>query len=189
MEDTEIIKLFWNRSERAIQETERKYGGYCMGIAMRILCSTEDSKEVVNDTMLAAWENIPPHRPAVYRTYLGKIARNLSLKRWRYKSARKRGLGEFDLALEEISSCASASNGRDLIEELEVKELVGIIERFLKKQRALDRKVFVCRYFYFESIQEISGRLGCTESRTKSILFRMRKKLRKELMKEGYYED
>ena len=91
MEDDEIVNLYWERAERAIEETEKKYGNYCFYVAMRILCSPEDSNEVVNDTMLAAWNSIPPHRPEILRTYLGKISRNLSLKRFRDLHAKKRG--------------------------------------------------------------------------------------------------
>ena len=187
MEDDEILNLYWERVERAIEETEKKYGNYCFYVAMRILCSPEDSNEIVNDTMLAAWNSIPPHRPEILRTYLGKISRNLSLKRFRNLHAKKRGEGELPIALEEISE--SVSDGKEIIERLEAKELAEIIADFLRGEKSVDRQIFLYRYFYFESIENISKRSGYRKSRIKSILFRMRKRLGKRLAEEGYYEE
>lgn len=39
MEDNQIIKLYFERSEQAIKETDTKYGGYCYSIAYNILAS------------------------------------------------------------------------------------------------------------------------------------------------------
>ena len=186
MEDNEIIDLYWQRSEQAIKETEKKYGTYCHCVAQRILCSREDAVEIVNDTMLAAWNSIPPHRPNVLRTYLGRLARNLSLKKLRFQNACKRGEGEAWVALDELSDCVS--DGKDFLEEIEANELAGMIENFLAAQKKLDRIIFIRRYYYFDSVQEISRRFACGESKVKSILFRMRKKLIKHLEKGGYYE-
>lgn len=93
MNDDEIVSLYWDRNEQAIKESELKFGKYCYAIANRILASKEDSDESVNDTWLAAWESIPPHRPAVLVTYLGKLTRRISLNRWRNKTRDKRGGG------------------------------------------------------------------------------------------------
>ena len=94
MEDEKIVQLYWDRDERAIPATAAKYGGYCTTIAQNILGSAEDAEECVNDTYMSAWNSIPPHRPGNLCTFLGKLTRNLSLNRYRYNTAHKRGTGE-----------------------------------------------------------------------------------------------
>ena len=187
MEDEAILDLYFAREEEAIRQTEKKYGNYCHSVAMRILSNREDAVEIVNDTMLAAWNSIPPMRPNVLRTYLGRIARNLSLNKLRHIYAQKRGEGETWVAMDELSECVS--DGSDFLKKIEANELAKIIQEFLATQRKSDRQIFICRYYYFDSIQEISRRFACSESKIKSILFRTRKKLEKRLTEEGYYYD
>lgn len=105
MEDGQIVRLYCNREERAIQETARKYAAYCHGIAYRILENHPDAEEVVNDTYLRVWNSIPPAKPQSLSAYLGKISRRLALNRWRSGQAKKRGAGEAALALEELADC------------------------------------------------------------------------------------
>lgn len=107
MDDQNIIALYWARSETAISETAQKYGGYCFSIAKNILTNHEDAEESVNDTYLTAWNAMPPRRPSILATFLGKITRRLAIDRWRYRNARKRGGGEVTLALDELEDCAS----------------------------------------------------------------------------------
>ena len=102
MEDNEIIDLYFDRSETAISQTAVKYGNYCYHIAYNILSDREDSEESVNDTYLAAWNNMPPRRPNVLSTFLGKLTRYISLDRWKARTAYKRGGGEVALSLEEL---------------------------------------------------------------------------------------
>ena len=141
MTDKEIVELYWAREEEAVTQTVSKYGRYCYSIADRILCNAEDSEECVNDTYMAAWESIPPHRPAVLATYLGKLTRRLALKRWRYKNAKKRGEGEVALALEELAECVASK--RTVEDELLAKELTGVVEEFLQGLSLTERRVFV----------------------------------------------
>ena len=110
MEDKKIIELYWDRDESAIVETQKKYGNYCYSIAKGILRQREDAEEVTNDTYAGAWNCIPPHRPEILRTFLGKITRHLSLKRIREKMAQKRGCGEAELVLEELEECVPSSS-------------------------------------------------------------------------------
>ena len=120
MEDSSIVELYLQRDERAIVETSRKYESYCMKISMNILNSRLDSEECVNDTYMQTWQAIPPHRPAVLASFLGKITRNLALNRYNALHAEKRGAGEFALSLDELDDCVA---GRSTVEsEAEVSE-------------------------------------------------------------------
>ena len=105
MEDKEIVQLYWQRSEEAITQTDRKYGSYCFSVAKNILPSQEDAQECVNDTYMAAWETIPPHRPDILSTFLGKLTRRISIDRWRAQTADKRGGSAVTVALEELEAC------------------------------------------------------------------------------------
>ena len=184
MEDKTIVDLYWKRSEDAITETSRKYGGYCFCIANNILGNKEDSEESVNDTWLAAWNTIPPKRPDILSVFLGKITRYISLDRWRKRTAAKRGGGEVPLVLEELEECVA---GRETVELQYLKqELAEVINQFLGALPETERKVFVCRYWYMDSIEDISKRFEFSESKTTSMLYRVRGKLKNVLEKEGF---
>ena len=183
MEDKYIVDLYWERDEKAITETAAKYGRYCYSIAFNILYNTEDAEECVNDAYLNAWNSMPPHRPAILSTFIGKVTRFVSLKKWREKRVQKRGSGNIDLAYEELSNCIPDNTGID--EELENQELAKVINDFLDELPLYEQKIFVCRYWYFDSISTISVHFGFSESKVKSMLHRTRKKLRSKLLEEG----
>lgn len=184
MKDQEIVDLFWERSETAISQVKGKYFRYCYSIALGILRNYEDAEECVNDTWVRAWNGIPPARPVMLRTFLGKITRNLSLNALEKMNAQKRGQGQVPLILSELEECISAPNSQPE-DKLEGKEITQVINKFLSKLTAEHQKVFVRRYWYASSIEEISEAYSLSESKVKSILFRLRKKLKKELEKEG----
>lgn len=183
MEDKKIVDLYWKRSETAISETARKYGRYCRYIAFNILHNDEDSEECVNDTYLRAWNSIPPHRPSVLKTFLGKITRNLSLDKYEHFNAKKRNNGQMPLIFEEIQECLPASvDTENIIEEM---ALTDILNRFLSSLSLEQRKIFMRRYWYLSPIKEIATEYGISESKVKMSLFRSRNELKKMLEKEG----
>lgn len=184
MEDLEIVELYFKRDEKAIYETQIKYGNYCYTIANNILHNHEDVEECVSDTYLKTWEAIPPHRPSILSTFIGKITRRLSINKYRNLTADKRGGGEFPLSLDELEECV-ASN-KSIKEELDAKYLAEKIDLFLSFLKKYERNVFVCRYFYFDSIEEIANRFNYSQSKVKMMLKRTRDKLKDYLEKEGY---
>lgn len=183
MDDEAIIALYFQRSEEAITRTEAKYGSYCFSIAHNILLSREDAKEALNDTWLGAWNAIPPHRPGCLSAFLGKITRRISVNRFLAARTVKRGGGEAALALEELSECLPSP--MDVEKELEAAELNRILNIFVRSLPDTERRVFLLRYWYLESVDNIAKRFGFSQSKVKSMLFRTRNKLRKELEKEG----
>ncbi len=183
MEDREIVELFFRRDEQAIVEAAHSHGGLCRMLALRLLGDFQDAEECVSDTLLAAWNSIPPQKPEKLSAYLARLTRNLALKRRRDAGRLKRGGGETELAFEELD--ASLPGGENVERQLERRELAERIERFLYTLPVPERRVFLCRYWYFESITEIAGRFGYGESKVKSMLSRSRKKLRNDLEKEG----
>lgn len=181
MEDTEIIDLFWKRDEAAIKELSSKYFGYCYKIAWNLLENREDTEECLNDTWLAAWKYIPPHRPAVLSAFVGKITRGLAIDSFRKKCAAKR----MDLHMKDVCSEMDELNFSYTVDEqIAEKELVKIIEKFLWKLSKADRDIFIRRYWYFDSVKEIAIRHGVTESCIKTNLYRNRKKLYHMLKRE-----
>lgn len=185
LEDKDIVTLYWERNEHAIAETANKYGNYCYAIAYNILSNEEDAKESVNDTYMNAWSSMPPHRPIILSTFLGKITRFICLKKWRNSRAQKRGNGDLSLIYDELSECISS--GENIADELESKEIASIINGFLNTLTSTDRRIFICRYWYFDSISSISRRFGFSESKVKSTLYRTRNKLLNKLKKEGVF--
>lgn len=184
MQDAAIVELYWERDERAIAETASRYGRYCYTIAYNILANAEDSMESVNDTYLAAWNSMPPQRPAGLGTYLGKLTRRISLNRWRGKNAQKRGGGEVALALDELMACVPSSGGID--ERLSAEELGRAIDAFLRAQKADVRRVFIRRYYHLVPVAEICAETGFSRTKVDNMLSRTRQKLREYLIKEGF---
>ena len=188
MEDQQIVDLYWERDERAIAESDAKYGRYCTQIALNILDNAQDAEECVNDTYLRAWNAIPPSRPTKLGAFLGKITRNLSLDRYKARKTAKRGNSLFLVSLDELSECipdGSTGFGSGFDDETEARRIGECINRFLRKQSGEVRDVFICRYFYSDSIGEIARRFGLSESKVKSMLHRTRGKLKKLLESEG----
>lgn len=183
MEDHQIVELYWQKNTDAISETANKYGAYCFTIAENILHNTEDSEECVNDTWLHAWNAIPPQKPNVLRMFLAKITRNLSFDRFNARNAEKRGGGEIALVLEELAECLDG--GTNVEAAYESKELEQCVRRFIRALPERERNVFVRRYFFTEPVAAVAERYGLTENNVMVILSRTRKKLRRELTKEG----
>lgn len=183
MEDQKIIELYWNRSESAISETDAKYGKYCYSIAYNILTNNEDAEESVSDTYMAAWKSMPPHRPSILATFLGKITRHMSINRWRSRNRHKRGGGEIILALEELEDCVA--DNETVEKAFERKQLALVFNCFLDSLPETERQVFLCRYWYMDSISDIADYYGFSDSKVTSMLYRTRKKLREVLEKEG----
>ena len=184
MEDKKIVDLYIQRSEQAVTETQSKYGNYCFSIAYQILANNEDAEESVNDTYIDAWNSIPPHKPAILSTFLGKITRRISIDRWRTRNAKKRGGGEMPLVLEELAECIEGNNSIE--QELEQKRLSEVINTFVLGLPMMEQKVFLCRYWYMDSIDSICKQFGFSESKVKSMLYRTREKLKLVLKKEDF---
>ena len=183
MEDSEIVALYWKRDDKAISESDAKYGPNCRTIARRILHNKEDVEECVNDTWLGAWHAMPPHRPDKLKFFLGKITRNLSFNKMNAKTAVKRGKGELPVVLDELYDCVPGPNTVE--DEIEVRELERQINQFLHSLPARSCNVFLRRYWFVETIAEISERYDMTPANIKVILSRTRGKLRDYLGKEG----
>jgi RNA polymerase sigma-70 factor (ECF subfamily) len=184
MEDSQIIELYFKRSEAAIKETKAKYGRLCYHIAFNILNSKEDAEECENDTYLRTWNSIPPKEPHPLPAYLGKIVRNLALQKYEYYTAKKRNRN-LELVYNELEECIPG--GFDLDDHYSEGQLSELIDIFL---RGIDKDsciIFVLRYWHTNSIKVIATRFHMSESKVKSSLFRTRNKLKLYLEEEGYY--
>ena len=173
MNDLQIVEMYWKRNEQAISVTAEKYGTYCYSVAYGILHNEEDSKESVNDTYMSAWNSMPPHKPNVLKTFLGKITRRLSIDKLKRKNAEKRG-GEIAEVLDELSEFISPSG--DPIAEMEKDMLDKTINTFVRELRDTEQRVFLCRYWYAKPVKEIE---------VKVMLMRTRNKLKERLETEG----
>ena len=185
MDDEKILDLYFAREETALQATAEKYGAYCNAVALGILHSREDAQECVNDTYLRAWEAIPPKRPSMFRVYLGKITRNLSLDKYRRQTAVKRRGDTVGTLHGELNECIP---GTTTVEsEIENAQITYAIDQSLRKMGQEMRLVFMRRYWHADSIDDIAGRYSMTVGKVKSILFRARQKMKKDLEWEGVF--
>ena len=182
MEDGRIIDLFFERSEQAVSELERKYGRAVKALSLNILGDVRDAEECAADTYLAVWNSVPPRRPEHLKAYTLAIARNLSLDRYHGSRVQKRN-GSYDLALSELEGCLAAAG--DAQTELEARELAEALNRFLSGLSKEDRQLFVCRYYLAQPVKDIAARLKVKSSGVSLRLFRIREKLKNCLEREG----
>lgn len=184
MQDEQIVSMFLNRNEKALQETQKKYECYLMTIAKNILSNHEDSQECVNETYFRAWNSIPPHEPQNLGTYLGKIVRQLSIDTYRTRTRGKRQASQYAVCLEELGETVPDSvTTEEIADAHQLEEAITIYLRTLSKEA---RMIFISRYYYMDSIREIALHFGIHESKVKSMLHRTRKSLKKYLQKEGF---
>lgn len=183
--DTALVQRFFDRKEDVLADVASRYGAYLFTVANNILQNADDSEECVNDTYLSAWQKIPPHRPPVLLTFLVRITRGHAIDRWRQRKSLKRGGGNYDFPLDELAEVIAG--GEDITAEVEVGELAASISKFLSAEGNIVRQVFVCRYFYCDSIGDIARMFGRSEGGIKTMLHRTRAKLKEELTKEGWF--
>ncbi|MBO4853978.1 MAG: sigma-70 family RNA polymerase sigma factor [Oscillospiraceae bacterium] len=183
MEDGQIVELYWQREEAAVWQTQEKYGALCLSVAVGVLSDRADAEECVNDLYIAAWNAMPPHRPGNLAAFLATLTRRIALKRLRMQTAAKRNGGEAALVWEELSECVAGAD--DTRQAVEARELARSVNAFLATLRHKERRVFLCRYWYFDSVGDIARRFGWGESRVKMTLKRTREKLMRYLKEEG----
>lgn len=184
MNDKKIIELYNARDERAITHTAKKYGNFLKKISYNIVFDREDAKECVNDTYYKAWNTIPPQKPNILSVFLARITRFVSVDLLRKKTAERRGGGEYELSLSELTEIISGSD--DTEDTALQNEMIRAIDTFLQTlpQKACD--MFVMRYFYGDSIRDIARFCNASESGVKTTLFRTREGLKQYLEQEGY---
>ena len=183
MKDEQIIELYLQRREKAVLETQAKYGSYCFCIAKNILGIKEDAEECVNDAYLGVWNTIPPNNPNPLLAYVCRIVRNLSIAKYHKNTALKRN-SIYDAALDELEECLASE--RNVEEEISAKELSCLIDHFLDTLNQGNRVLFVRRYWYSDSITDIAMRMKLSENNVYVRLSRIRGKLKLYLKKEGY---
>ena len=184
MDDSKIIALFFARSEQAITELSAKYGKLCLSIANNILGNGQDAEECVNDTYLGAWNTIPPQKPNPLQAYICKIARNIAITRYHSNTALKRN-SHYDVALEELEHCLFSPDTAE--SQLYAKELTHLLDRYLATLDVRSRVMFVRRYWYSESVTDIAAAFRMRPNSVTVQLSRIRSKLRKFLIQEGYF--
>lgn len=182
MDDFAIVELYHRREERAIAESDKKYGALCRSIALRLLGYREDAEECVNDTWYAAWDKMPPDRPQSLGAFLGRITRNLSISRWRRDHAKKR-YGGMELLLSELEDCVPAPGTVE--ENLERQQLARVISAWLDSLENEDRRLFIRRYWYGDPVKELAAERGEEANAAAQRLLRLRKGLRAFLESEG----
>ena len=184
MQDEEIVGMFFNRDENALNACREKYGRYLSKVAYNVLGDTLDCEEALSDALLGAWRAIPPNNPADLKTFLTKLTRRSAVDILRSKTREKRRVTEYSISIDELSEVIPGND--DPAGEAEVKELGIAINSWLSGLKEEQRTVFLLRYYYSEPVSEISKRLSVSESKVKSILFRLRNSLKAELEKECY---
>lgn len=180
--DEAIVELYWKRDERAIEETDRKYGAYLMTVAYRILQSREDSEECLNDTYLKTWNAIPPSRPSILRSFLSKIMRGTALDRYDERTRKKRVPAELCIPLSEVEALLPDLTEDD---EAEARQISLILSEYLDGVNDRSLYMFVNRYFFVMPVREIAKRLGVSESTVHKDLAAMREELRERLAEGG----
>ena len=183
LSDEEIVALYWERNENAINATDDKYGKYLFSVAYNILRNDPDCDECVNDTYLNTWNRIPPTRPNIFQVFLSKITRDVAVDKYRRSRAEKRVPSELTISLEELNECIPACQTPE--EELLAREIVRVLNDWLRELDANDRFMFVCRYYYADTVSYISELLDVSNKTVYRRLSELRSQLRQRFEKEG----
>lgn len=182
MEDKQIVELFWQRNNQAIEEIQNKYGKLCLQLAKRITGNVQDAEEIVNEAYLGVWNKIPPEKPQHLKSFVCRITRNISIDRIRYYQAEKRK-SDLSVSLDEIQDILSGTDTPESVYDR--KETVAFISDFLREIKSEKRIMFLQRYWYCKSISEIAGEFDITEGKVKVTLHRVRRELKKYLEDKG----
>lgn len=182
--DEKIVELYWARDERAIKETDVKYGKYLFTIAYNILHDRLDCEECVNDTYLGTWNSIPPARPTVFHVFLSRITRNISINRYKKEHAAKRIPGELLVSLEELEESAPLPSMEE--DDEAVRLLSRIFNEFVATLSQREEFVFVCRYYYSDKVDTIAKMLEVDTRTVYRDLEKIKSGLREKLESEGY---
>ena len=182
MEDNQIIELYFRRDESALTETAKKYGTFCLCIAMNVLNVKEDAEECVNDTYHTAWNQIPPTKPDSFKAFLGRIVRNFAISKYRALHAKKRFSG-LEVMLSELGDCVPGAESIE--QEIEAKELSTYINTWLAGLKQEDRVLFVRRYWYGEEVRELAKKCGVSATQMTQRMLRLRRKLKSFLEEKG----
>ena len=182
MEDKQIIKLLFERTEKAIQALKERFGNTLYRIAVNILGNHHDAEETTNDTYLAVWNAIPPKKPDPLASYVYRTGRNMALKRLEYLSAEKRN-NSYDLSLDELAQYLPDENAENI---LNAQEIADIINNFLAQDTDINRYIFIRRYWYGDSVEDIAKSVNMKSGAVSVRLNRIRTKLKEQLIKEGY---
>lgn len=181
MKDSEIVDLYWRRDQNAIMESDVKYGRMLRSVSENFVPTKQDAEECVNDTYFKAWNKMPTDRPDHLGAYLSKIVRAVSVDRFRAEVADKRGGPQ--IASSELSELIPSDFSMD--EHIDSVLLKDAINGFLQTLPQINRVIFVKRYFFCESINEICGETKQGAPFVKTALYRMRGQLYEILHKEG----
>ena len=182
MDEQKIVEKFFERNEEAIMDLKRLYNTYCLYIAENILYDKEEAEECLNDALLAAWNSIPPNKPKNLKTYLGKLIREIAIDKWRKSNAKKRNTIGTLHSFDELEEMVGESTVEETVEDAELAHCISI---FLRTLREKERNVFVRRYWYCDSIENICVRYGFSKGKVVMMLSRTRQKLAEHLKKEG----
>ena len=185
MEDRQIIKLLFARTENVIHILKERYGKTLYRIAMNILGNHYDAEETTNDTYLAIWNAIPPKKPDPLAPYVYRTGRNMALKRLEYLSAEKRN-NSYDVSLDELGACLP-DNDINPEQAVIIQEIADSINNFLEQDTDMNRYIFMRRYWYGDSVEDIAKAVNMKSGAVSVRLNRIRTKLKEHLIKEGYY--
>ena len=181
MDEMHIVNLYFARDERAIKETQAKFGRLCHTIAYNVLHNHQDAEECVNDTYVGLWNAIPPANPHDLTAFVCRIARNISLKKLEHSNRKKRA----SVTLVSLDELAEILPDESIGDGTEAEEIGKHISNFLRGEKEDARNVFIRKYYFFDSIGDITKRYGFTESKVKNMLYHTRDKLKEYLIKEG----
>lgn len=184
--DEEIIELYWSRNERAIRETDNKYGKYLYVIAYNIVHDRLDCEECLNDTYLGTWNSIPPNRPNVFQVFLSRIMRNIAVDKLRASSSAKRIPSEMMVSLDEVGESLVAP---PVEEELAISHLSELLNGFVRALNDREQFIFVCRYYYADTVAAIAKMLRVGEATVYRELASIRTRLREYLDREGHLNE
>lgn len=182
--DLDIIEFLSQQDQRAIELVAERYEKLLRYIIVSILGDRQEAvEECINDVYLKIWMKGQgyDYEKASFKTYLKAIARNTALNCLR-KTKRQEDLecmSEEDTLLEDYIDYS-----QNVENQMVHREEVEALERVMNKLKKKDRELVLRRYYYLQSIRQISAAMGMSENALGSKLSRLRTKMKKSYEKE-----
>jgi RNA polymerase sigma-70 factor (ECF subfamily) len=184
MDDEKIVELYWQRDEKAIEETDYKYKKYLFSIAYNVVYDRLDSEECVNDTYVGAWNAMPPTKPNVLKAFLMTITRRIAVKRYHSKLRQNKIPSEMTVSLSELEDFIAGDE--DIAADFDAKNLGRVISDFVHSLSQRRQFIFMSRYYAADPIDTIAADLGLSRSMVNKELAAIRRALKEQLEREGY---
>ncbi len=183
--ETDLIRAAQRGEADAFEQLVRTYDHSVLRMALNLLHSEEDARDVYQEVFLRVYRNLPKFRfDCAFSTWLYRIVANLCLDQIRKRKVRREDPAPLDREGAEVDRLQFIPEERadvDPQRRLMSAEVNQRVQDVLETLTPRERIVFEMRHFQGMRLRSIGESLGVTEEAAKNCLFRATQKMRASL--------